>query len=140
MVANRNKKVFEKLYVLFLIINIIPTYRHGIDLVYDYHYWHLTMHCTLLYCLLKQNSDTWWVLLALSSGMLIGHQWFIQHNFASMFVTSHNFQQYVIYKYPNIFIEPFVSYLIFFFSFMQLVLLIWILLKRTRVKYGIGVD
>lgn len=138
MLDNRDKKIFEILYALFLIINIIPAYGHGIDIVYDYYYWHLTTHCTLLYCLLKQNKDTWWLLFTLSMGMLVGQQWFRQHNFASMFVTSYNLEQYVIFRYPVIFTESITICLQFFFAFMQYALLVWILLKSTRVKYGIN--
>jgi hypothetical protein len=130
--------LFEYFYAIFLILGCVPSYIYWVDILFSYHYWYLAIHLTLLYCLFRQNQDTWWILFTLAVGMLLVDK-FIEANISYACVTTFNIIQWFCYYYgdtSNDHLQLF-DWIQTIGYCMQYVLLMWILLKHTRSKYGI---
>jgi hypothetical protein len=136
----KESNLFETVCAIFISIMLLPAYKeYAIDLLFSrFFHGHLVVHLTILFCLYKKKSDTWWILCFLSLGMVVG-QWppidlmgyardtslFLQNRLSDYWgntANNHHALSMMIENSCNVF---------------QWLLLIWVILKCTRVKYQV---
>jgi hypothetical protein len=135
-------KLFEKLYILFLIISLTPLYAvHFIDLFGRYCYWNLLIHTTIIYCLWKQKQETWWILCFLTIGLVLGN-WSNNDTIAYARDTSFfllnwlgNYWGAETNKHLNL-----IFLITQYYNLMQCILLFWLTLRSTKLKYQVASD
>lgn len=134
--------LFEKLYMIFLTISIAPLYCvHFIDLFGRYCYWNIAIHSTIIYCLWKQKSETWWVLCFLTMGLVLGN-WSNNDTIAYARDTSFfllnwlgNYWGAETNKHSNL-----IFLITQYYNLMQYILLFWLVLRSTKLKYKVESD